>query len=144
MSVSSRLKKYCLDNKITYKVLLNKGFASQQTISNYLNGGTDPKGSFLERFIKEYRVSAKWLMTGEEEEMHNSIIELKPYSNQESVNPMNETITLYTCPECVNKQKEINSKQNEIVAQKKTIESLEKQIELLELCLGKTRGNGSG
>lgn len=64
MSVSSRLRKYCEENRITQEGLRSKGFGSIQTINNYINGNTEPKASFLEKFIQDFKISADWLMTG--------------------------------------------------------------------------------
>jgi len=97
VSVSSRLKTYCEGNKITQVSLINKGFGSAQTINNYLNGNTEPKANFLEKFIKEFRVSALWLMTGELE---------NGYKTPDSIKKNGEDpIVTTSCPDCFDKQK---------------------------------------
>lgn len=96
--VSNRLKTFCDERHITQKRLIDKGFGSAQTINNYVNGNTEPKANFLELFIKEFRVSAKWLMTGEGPVMENSIkyAETKENHSENS----NEPEEKCTNPEC--------------------------------------------
>ena len=67
MAVSDRLREYCKVHRITQDHLVNKGFGTKQTINNYINGKTEPKANFLEKFILEFRLSAAWLMTGNED-----------------------------------------------------------------------------
>jgi transcriptional regulator with XRE-family HTH domain len=87
------LKEYCEKHRITQKSLKLKGFGSTQTINNYLNGNTEPKADFLEKFIKEFRISAIWLMTGESQEFKSneriieSLEEPKPPYNSPCDNP---------------------------------------------------------
>lgn len=40
---------------------------SQQSWSNYEKGQNEPKASFLKKLVKEYGISARWLLTGEGE-----------------------------------------------------------------------------
>ena len=74
MTVSDRLRIYCEKNGVTQKSLIDKGFGTSQTINNYWHGHTEPKAGFLEMFIKEFRLSAKWLMTGEEENIKSKVV----------------------------------------------------------------------
>jgi len=98
MSVSERLKQYCKDKKITQQMLVDKGLGSKQTINNYINGNTDPKASFLELFVKEFRLSADWLIIGEG--TPGRYFQLSAYENA----VVNEFVA---CKECKEKDVEI-------------------------------------
>ena len=102
MTVSDRLRKYCEEHRITQISLVDKGFGSAQTVNNYINGNTEPKANFLEKFIKEFRVSALWLMTGQDETPDNSTYKSKPPDKNSP------------CQECIEKQKEIDFLKKEI------------------------------
>lgn len=131
MTVSDRLRMYCEKNGITQKSLIDKGLGTSQTINNYWHGHTEPKAGFLEMFIKEFRLSAKWLMTGEDD------TPIKEYHNQESINLTSEAkTTFYTCMDCIEKEKKILDLRG-------NINDLRKHVELLEFSLGKFRKNGS-
>lgn len=118
MPISARLKKYCKDNNITQESLVHKGFGTKQTINNYLNGKTEVKAGFLEMFVKEFRLSANWLLMGDgpvifETPHHGNLGDGNP-----KLNTVEEEAPKYPCPDCTEKQKEIDS--------------LLKQIKLLE------------
>lgn len=115
MNVSERLKKYCKGNGITQKSLVDKGLGTSQTINNYLNGHTEPKANFLESFIKEFRVSAYWLMTGVD-------------GKEEDYSPQ---IDFKECPECNKMKKTIDELKDKLT------EVHEKYTNLLEELLGK-------
>lgn len=91
MPVAARLKKYCKENNITQESLVIKGFGTKQTINNYLNGKTEAKAGFLEMFIKEFRLSANWLMTGEEDSFSGKVI----FKENDQINVIEEP-----CPCC--------------------------------------------
>lgn len=118
MSVSDRLKEYCKNNNISQDSLVKQGFGSKQTINNYMNGNTSPKSDFLENFIKKYRPPLLWFMTGEKSK----------YLNEVKLDSVGEKITIYSCPDCIEKQKEINLLNTELKEMNKkyiaTLESL--------------------
>jgi transcriptional regulator with XRE-family HTH domain len=115
VTVSSRLKKYCKEKGITQKSLIDKGFGTSQTINNYINGHTEPKANFLENFIKEFRVSAQWLMTGQEDPGGK----YTPHSDTKD------------CPECKENKKSIDELKDKLA------EVQEKYTHCLEELLGK-------
>ena len=72
-------------------MLVDKGFGAAQTINNYLNGKTEPKADFLEKFIKEFRVSAKWLMIGQGSK-HENIHSVDEKSSSPEIQELKEAI----------------------------------------------------
>jgi len=100
------------------------------------NVNANPTLKILSSIVTLYpNINSRWLLTGEGEMLTST--EAKPYEIQEHVNRIDESkITLYTCPECIVKQQEINDlRQNN--------DDLRENLnDLRKLSLGKCRENG--
>lgn len=104
-TVIDRIKEYR-----DYKGGKKKDFEIKCGLSNgYFNSTKKtPSAEILEKVLNAFPdLSREWVMSGNGEMLINTN-EKVIYPNEESVNPLNEKITLYTCPECVNKQKDID------------------------------------
>lgn len=90
--------------------------------------------STLEMIANHFNVQASYFFDEKVEKP-----EVIPYAENDKLNVGKETkVKIYSCPDCISKQKELDDKN-------RLIEALEKNIQLLEFCLGnKNRQSASG
>lgn len=135
-TVIDRIKEYR-----DYKGGTKKDFEIKCGLSNgYFNSTKKtPSAEILEKVLTAFPdLSREWVMSGNGEMLINANSDLKSYQPTENVNLSSELITLYTCPECVNKQKEIDYWKSKFYAlcdesrevERKYRELLEEKIEV--------------
>jgi transcriptional regulator with XRE-family HTH domain len=83
---------------------LNRG-----AIQSYTTGKASPKIEALQKIAVKYNLLIDDLVNRDISKIINTESELHSYPVKEVANPSNESITLYSCPECIVKQKDIES-----------------------------------
>jgi len=97
------------DNMVTEQMSLSIGLLGKSR-----KEGRDLSKKMIEAILNFYTdIEKVWFLTGVGDVITGTNAKPENYPTQEKVNVSGETITLYTCPECVNKQKEIESLKRE-------------------------------
>lgn len=68
-SLSVRLRQVIHALGVTDKAFAEAAKITRQTLSGYLNLGRDPNGSTLANWVTAYNLNARWLLTGEGDDM---------------------------------------------------------------------------
>lgn len=137
--------KYLFDNQeLSEESYANLFGLGRGTIQSYIANKSIPKIETLQKLAVKYNLTLDDLVNSDIREIgiegRNRIIS---YPESDTINNSNESITFYTCPECIVKQKEIDNKSREVEDLRANLEDLRNHIRLLEFSLGKYRKNGS-
>lgn len=104
------------------------------------NENANPSLDILSEIVTLYpNINSRWFLTGEGEMLLTEGEEQKQYAADEKHNISNEPkITVYSCQDCISKQKEID-------ALKIAIDALKETNQMLHYCLGnKDQQSASG
>jgi len=135
MAVNKNFKK-CIEKvkyefSITQKEIAFKLKVHNTYLSDMINGRVPLTDQIASKIYELFHIEV-------ESESEENI-----QQKEEKPNEVSEPIILYTCPECINKQRDIDSLKRENLDLRANIEDLRNHIRLLEFNLGKYRKNGS-